>query len=176
MPKILENVKDTILKESKKILLKENYKALNIRQIAKCCNIGIGTFYNYFSTKDELVIEILKNDFDKIMDLIEQLKNSNLSFKEKLEQIYKSFDLFLGNYISVFYEISSVKGMNCKPNADFSNLYKCLGELIDIEKTKGTMKKDVNSYDFAHFIVSNLFYLTKTHYISFEQLYSFLNI
>ncbi|KEI04604.1 TetR/AcrR family transcriptional regulator [Clostridium botulinum] len=176
MPKILENVKDTILKESKKILLKENYKALNIRQIAKCCNIGIGTFYNYFSTKDELVMEILKNDFNKSIDLIEQLKNNSLSFKEKLEQIYKSFDLFLGDYISVFYEISSVKGTKCKRNTDFSNLYKCLGELIDIEKNNGTIKKDVNCYDFAHFIVSNLFYLTKTHYISFEQFYNFLNI
>lgn len=176
MPKILENIRNTILEESKKILLKENYKALNIRQIAKCCNIGIGTFYNYFSTKDELVMEIFQNDFNKSIKLIEELKHSNISFKDKLHNLYVSFDLFLGDYIAIFYEISSVKGTKCKRDTDFSNLYQCFSELIDIEKNNGNIRNDLNSHDFAIFLISNMFYLTKTHYISFEQLYNFLNI
>ncbi|EDS77429.1 transcriptional regulator, TetR family [Clostridium botulinum C str. Eklund] len=176
MPKILENVKDTILSESKRILLEENYRALNIRQIAKSCNIGIGTFYNYFSTKDELVMEILKNDFNKSITLIESLKHSDITFREKIEKLYNSFNLFLDEYIAIFYEISSVKGIKCKRDSYFSNLYQCLSELIDIEKEKGFLKKELNSYDFSIFIISNLFCLTKTHYISFEQLCNFLNI
>ncbi|KEH85674.1 MULTISPECIES: TetR/AcrR family transcriptional regulator [Clostridium] len=176
MPKILENIKDTILSESKRILIEENYKALNIRQIAKSCNIGIGTFYNYFSTKDELVMEILKNDFNKSIELIEALKHSDISFKEKIEKLYNSFNLFLDEYIAIFYEISSVKGIKCRRDSYFSNLYKRLSELIDIEKEKGTFKNDLDSYKFAIFIISNLFYLTKTHYISFEELCQFLNI
>ncbi|MHB9919451.1 hypothetical protein CF055_05725 [Clostridium botulinum] len=42
--------------------MRKNYEELNIKGVCKNCNIAIGTFYNYFSSKDHLVREIFVSD------------------------------------------------------------------------------------------------------------------
>ena len=43
MPKILESPREKILKEAKIELEKNGYKKLIMRELAKSCNIGLGT-------------------------------------------------------------------------------------------------------------------------------------
>ncbi|MCW6071193.1 TetR/AcrR family transcriptional regulator [Clostridium botulinum] len=50
--------------------MRKNYEELNIRDVCKNCNIAIGTFYNYFSSKDHLVREIFVSDWEKSIKII----------------------------------------------------------------------------------------------------------
>ncbi|MFH5911664.1 TetR/AcrR family transcriptional regulator [Clostridium perfringens] len=94
MPKIIKNVKEDLLTEGKKQLLSNGYLNLNIRNITKECNIGTGTFYNYFKNKEQLVIDILSNDWTSILKISNEIIEEDISFKEKL--------IFISNNINDF--------------------------------------------------------------------------
>lgn len=53
--------KELILKESKNIAANQGIQAINIRLVAKQCNVSIGSIYNYFSSKDDLVIATIED-------------------------------------------------------------------------------------------------------------------
>ena len=59
MPKIVENVRQRILLEAKKQLEETGYGNMTIRSIASGCGIGVGTIYNYFSSKDVIVASFI---------------------------------------------------------------------------------------------------------------------
>lgn len=178
MPKIIENLKETIILESRRLLANKGYDDFNIREIAKHCNIALGTFYNYFPTKDELVIEIVREDWKEISNLVEKLMVTDESFKEKIRKIYLAVGQFISNYISIFMEMAMLKkpSYNHESPDRFQLLYNKLGELIDIERAKGHIHSRLSSYNLAQLIMSNLIYLNKNQYISFDELYDHLKL
>lgn len=176
MPKIIENIKENLILEGRETLIEKSYKELNIRDIAKNCGIGIGTFYNYFENKEKFVHEIFMDDWRKIIGLSENLKFSKLPLKEKIREIYIYLDGFVDKYLSIFYEISMQKGYSPERNNDMKDLYIAVEGILNIEKDSGTIKSMLTPHSLSQFIVSNLMYLSKTKYISFDELYSHMNI
>ncbi len=176
MPKIIENIKENLILEGRETLIEKSYKELNIRDIAKNCGIGIGTFYNYFENKEKFVHEIFMDDWRKIIGLSENLKFSKLPLKEKIREIYIYLDGFVDKYLSIFYEISMQKGYSPERNNDMKDLYIAVEGILNIEKDNGTIKSMLTPHSLSQFIVSNLMYLSKTKYISFNELYSHMNI
>jgi AcrR family transcriptional regulator len=178
MPKVIENLRETIILESKNILLTQSFKDLSIREIAKRCNIGTGTFYNYFSTKEQLAVEIFRQDWKKVSNLVDELKLSEAPCKEKFREIYASIGTFVNSYISIFNEMASLSGEDyrCKESNKYDVLYMKVSELITIEKARGNVTSTLSSYSLAELIISNLMYLNKNKFISFDELYDNLKI
>lgn len=178
MPKVIENLKETIILEAKNILLTHGFKDLSIREIAKICNIGTGTFYNYFHTKDDLVAEIFRDDWRKVSMLVEHLKLTDEPCKEKIRKINKSIGMFVNSYTPIFYEIATLSGNDhrCREANRYDVLYTKLSELLDIEKTKGNVVSNLSSFKLAELIISNLMYINKNNFISFDEFYDNLKI
>jgi AcrR family transcriptional regulator len=176
VPKIIENIKENLIQEGRKTLLEKSYKELSIRDAAKNCGIGIGTFYNYFENKEEYVSQIFKDDWEKTLMLAEGLKLSDEPLKEKIKKVYISLDGFVDKYLSVFYEISMIKGYGPDRDHDVKDLYTKVEEILDMEMANGKLKSPLSPRSLSYFIVSNLIYLTKTKYISFDELYDQMNI
>ena len=55
MPKIIENLEGRLIEETKRQVEQSGYSAMTIRSVAKGCGVGVGTVYNYFSSKEALV-------------------------------------------------------------------------------------------------------------------------
>ena len=53
--------KDEILCVCRELIRKEGYKSINIRHVAKCCHISVGSVYNYFESKTDLIAETVAN-------------------------------------------------------------------------------------------------------------------
>ena len=64
MPKIIENVREQLLAEAKKQIAERGYANTTIRSVAGACGIGVGTVYNYFPSKDELLATYLLRDWN----------------------------------------------------------------------------------------------------------------
>lgn len=47
--------KDEILKNSCRLIQQQGWTAVNIRSVATACGVSVGSIYNYFGSKDELV-------------------------------------------------------------------------------------------------------------------------
>lgn len=73
MPKIIENLESRLLEEARKQLFQMGYGALTIRKVAKACGVGIGTMYNYFSSKDEMITTIMQKDLEQC---VQQIRNT----------------------------------------------------------------------------------------------------
>lgn len=57
--------KEEILEVSRKIVMKEGLFAINMRTVANECKVAVGSIYNYFPSKAELVsatIEVVWKD------------------------------------------------------------------------------------------------------------------
>ena len=67
MPKIINNLREKLMVKGREILIFKGYNSLNIRDLVKECDIAIGTFYNYYKNKDEIVNAIIKADWEKII-------------------------------------------------------------------------------------------------------------
>lgn len=53
--------KDKILQASKVLIQQEGWTAVNIRRIASACHVSIGSVYNYFSSKDDLLSAVVES-------------------------------------------------------------------------------------------------------------------
>ncbi len=170
MPKIIENVREIIIENGKQMLLEGNYHEFNLRNLAMKCGLGLGTFYNYFSSKEDLAFRIFMNDWDKTLSLVDDLKHQSIAFKDKLFLIYQSLEKFLGQYMKVFRELAGDEVKHC-PVDYYEEIGRRLGELIDVEMTTGGIEAEVTSDKLSHFILVNMFDCIKNGYMSFEELF-----
>ena len=65
MPKIIENLEARLIEEARKQIQESGYGTVTIRSVAKACGVGVGTVYNYFSAKEELIAACLLEDWNQ---------------------------------------------------------------------------------------------------------------
>lgn len=63
LPKIIENIRETVLQAAKNTLLSDGYDQLSLRGVSRQCNIAVGTIYNYFPSKIALITAIMLEDW-----------------------------------------------------------------------------------------------------------------
>ena len=51
----MEDSKEEILKTSRELIQQQGWSAINIRSVAAACGVSVGSIYNYFSSKAQLV-------------------------------------------------------------------------------------------------------------------------
>ncbi|ADL53831.1 TetR/AcrR family transcriptional regulator [Clostridium cellulovorans] len=175
MPKILENVKDLLLDEGKKVFSTQGYKAANIRDITKACGIGTGTFYNYFQNKGELAIEIFQRDWSKIISSIESLITEEIPLKNKLYTIFKYIDGFLKDHIAVFIEMAS-ENYSYKETEVMTPLHEAINKVLTFHKEKGEINSELPLEKLTSFIVFNLINISKNKTINFNEFYDLIKI
>ena len=64
MPKIIPNIREQLLNEAKKQIAEQGYSKTTIRSVANACNLGVGTVYNYFESKDMLIASFMAEDWN----------------------------------------------------------------------------------------------------------------
>ena len=69
--------KEKILKESRDLVASEGLDALSIRKLAKKCDLAVGTIYNYFSSKDDLMISTIESVWEDIFRIDQATKNGD---------------------------------------------------------------------------------------------------
>ncbi|GKU27339.1 TetR/AcrR family transcriptional regulator [Clostridium folliculivorans] len=171
MPKILLNIKDKLIEEGRSVLTNSGYNNFNIRDIAKSCNIGIGTFYNYFSNKDALIIEIITNDWDRVIELSNSLIYKDIHIKDKLFLIYSDINKFLSTYIDTFMMMTVDGSKGCPHQYIFDQIYEALEQSINIATEKGEIRPLINSKKLAKFIINSMTFAVKQKDISFDEIY-----
>ena len=86
-----EKTRQELLTAAKSVLAKKGYYNAKIADIAAAADIGVGTFYLYYPTKDALFLELvketaqaLKEEIDQaraqVEDLVEKIRAANLAF------------------------------------------------------------------------------------------------
>lgn len=70
MPKIIQNLERKLIEEARSQIETQGYGAVTIRSVAKACGVGVGTVYNYFSSKEALLATYMLQDWNRCVDAI----------------------------------------------------------------------------------------------------------
>lgn len=171
----IDNARERLLAEGKSMLVEYGFDQWNIRKLVKNCDIAIGTFYNNFSSKEELTVEILRADWERILYCIDEAAAMQEPFKKKLERIYSSVYKFFHNYKNVFVEmlIKSIpaKNDNAETKMTFCNK---LSALLTAEIAKGTIQTRLEPEKLSYIILQNFIYMSKEDYVTFDEFYQLL--
>lgn len=107
MPKILPNIKETILKNADARLKAEGYEGLKMRALAKDCNIAVGTLYNYFDGVDSIIAEITMADWRKMLSDMEKAASGCEDLTTGMRELCKCLQGFAEKYRPVWNQYSN---------------------------------------------------------------------
>jgi AcrR family transcriptional regulator len=127
MDKKKKRVKE-ILRAAELMFLMKGFNNSSMDEIADLANLGKGTIYYYFRSKDEIFLSIIKREADKVYEEIVK----RVSKEKSLYEIVKEIISFYLEYFS--------------KNQTFLRLFfPCIAGLIKIEK-KELLKEYTKSY------------------------------
>jgi len=102
MPKIIENPESRLIEEAKKQIEESGYGAMTIRSVAKACGVGVGTVYNYFSSKEELVATHLLEDWKQCITAIRAVSTYSDFPRPVALCIYDQLISFAQRHLAIF--------------------------------------------------------------------------
>lgn len=102
MPKILENVSEDILRISRDLILKDGYSNVSIRKIASTCGVSTGTIYNYYKSKDEILVCVIRGEWNTLLRKVDITIKNNTNYISSLKEIY----LEVEHFMNIFHFIS----------------------------------------------------------------------
>ncbi|MBU5437349.1 TetR/AcrR family transcriptional regulator [Tissierella sp. MSJ-40] len=121
MPKIIDNIEEIIFQCAEKLFYAKGYDKVNMRSIAKECNIAVGTLYNYYPNKNDLYMSIVTNSWEQTFEKLDLILNnesdSNKRLIESIEILYD--DITKRRGIGV--HLKKIKGMDPVQFSEFQN-------------------------------------------------------
>lgn len=104
---IREEKKKLIFETALDLFALEGYHSTSINKIAKKANISKGLLYNYFESKEALLIEILTSGFNEMMQNFDPNQDEVLSEEEMLNFLTSLFTMLKENnqYWKLYYAI-----------------------------------------------------------------------
>ena len=102
MPKIITNLESKLIAEAKKQIEESGYSAMTIRSVAKACGVGVGTVYNYFSSKEELIATHLLEDWKQCIAAINAVSTYSDTPRPVALCIYDQLICFARRHQAIF--------------------------------------------------------------------------
>ena len=76
--------KELIIKKAAELFAKEGFSAVKMADIAKACNVAVGTIYKLFASKEELFFAYVQYEIDRFYDRLLQDFQTHKTPKERL--------------------------------------------------------------------------------------------
>lgn len=112
MPKIIENARGMLLDEARRQIQEQGYENVTIRSIAKGCSLGLGTFYNYFKSKDMLIATFLLEDWQERIKRITDKSREVRDPMVVVKYIHDELREFMTNNKDIFTSPEAIKTFN----------------------------------------------------------------
>lgn len=80
--------KELLMDAAEKLISEKGYYSTTIEDITKEAGVGKGSFYTYFKSKEEIVLEIFNNKNGRYEEeILNKVMNENIDIKEKIEKL-----------------------------------------------------------------------------------------
>jgi AcrR family transcriptional regulator len=177
MPKVLENPEQEILEQAKEILYQEGCQALSIRKVAAACGISVGTIYNYFPTKKELITRVMADYWENYLKELERIDREELDFYNKLRAIYNLLDVFVNTFREMWVDINALtkeeyKQEGHKQRTDFLDKLVRKLEAIISKKTGSNQVKisaSLDANDLSRMITMHIILMTQMKQFNYDK-------
>jgi AcrR family transcriptional regulator len=91
-----KNTKQKILVAGRKIFAEKGYNQTRIQDLLKAAGVSPGAFYNYFSNKEELFLELVREAGEALRNSVQEIrvKGIKAEYVQLLPGIDKAVDIF----------------------------------------------------------------------------------
>ena len=98
-----ERRREQILDAARELLLKKGYYHISMRQIATLAELGVGTIYSYFKSKEDIYADLSTDVFDQLYDAMRKAADGAASPPEKIRSIANAL-LEFSSYHRMYYD------------------------------------------------------------------------
>ncbi len=102
MPKIIENLQSRLIEEARCQIEESGYGAMTIRSVASGCGVGVGTVYNYFPSKDDLLATYMLSDWNQCIAAIDAVSADSDFPKPVVHSIYNQLLAYAARHQAIF--------------------------------------------------------------------------
>jgi len=127
MPKIVDvqEKKQEIYKSATQVFLDKGYNNATLLDIAKLCNMGRSTIYQYFKNKEEIFYEVSISFFSELVSRLDSIMTEeDLSSTEKLKEMLSVFVFDSKADSQRFFQLAKVLMFLKENNSVFENKFK----------------------------------------------------
>lgn len=82
-----EQRREQILEAARELLLEKGYYHISMRQIATLAELGVGTIYSYFKSKEDIYADLSTDVFDQMYDAMQNAASETVAPPEKIRSI-----------------------------------------------------------------------------------------
>ena len=107
--KTTEKKKQAIIQAALQLFKEKGFKDTSIKSIAEAAEVSPVSIYNYFGSKDNLVALCVNDLFEEITQQAEDILNSNLDFKTKLDHAFALCQEKMSQQISDYFQDKMVE-------------------------------------------------------------------
>ena len=107
--KTTEKKQQAIIQAALQLFKEKGFKDTSIKSIAEVAEVSPVSIYNYFGSKDNLVALCVNDLFEEITQQAEDILNSNLDFKTKLDHAFALCQEKMSQQISDYFQDKMVK-------------------------------------------------------------------
>ena len=95
MPKIIPDVRASLIRCAKAQLAAVGYSNMTVRSVAQAAGVGVGTVYNYFPSKDDLVAECMLEDWGATLAAVSRAIEKDALPRSAVLVIYSALTDFI---------------------------------------------------------------------------------
>ena len=107
--KTTEKKKQAIIQAALQLFKEKGFKETSIKFIAEAAEVSPVSIYNYFGSKDNLVALCVNDLFEEITQQAEDILNSDLDFKTKLDHAFSLCQEKMSQQISEYFQDKMVE-------------------------------------------------------------------
>ena len=143
------NKRERILEATLKVISEKGYETSTIEMIAECAGVSKGSVYRYFTSKENLVTELINSMFDKLAEKINDSMHEDLDALEIIQLHIQSYLEFIEEN-NAFYNMI-LNARNIMGPAARAQYYTRVLENIPVMKHKITEGAQQGKIKFTNF-------------------------
>lgn len=161
--------RDLIIEKAFIAFVDHGYNGVSLNRIIKTTGLTKGAFYHYFSSKDELIKEVMHTYFfSHIEKIIDYVGTEGQSFTERINVVFNNvmnIDIWLNSqperkierddFLKLLWDSMShnefMKAMNDRYQ---QNIMKVMSNVFELGKREGVVREEIDSKEIAGVIVA----------------------
>ncbi|MBN2115137.1 MAG: TetR/AcrR family transcriptional regulator [Anaerolineales bacterium] len=89
------------------LFLRKGFNETSMREIAKAARIGKTTLYDYFSSKDDILLSFVEDELQRLTEQAQEIVSQNIGGLEKLRQMMFAYMEYLATNEDFYMKLSS---------------------------------------------------------------------
>jgi TetR/AcrR family transcriptional regulator, cholesterol catabolism regulator len=144
---------ETIMRSALMLFANQGYNATTIEDITNTADIGKGTFFNYFPSKEHIFVAYARRRAEKMLESMEKMNRSKEPVKQIIQKLVMSYvdeenitPIMYRNILAAICSNNSVRDLIAE---GIEQVRKPLAELMLLGQQRGEIRDDLAPLDVA---------------------------